>query len=55
MYVFPSKHSGNPPIFRYAALAPLYYRGAGAAIVVYDITSPESFNKVQYRVKVLCL
>uniref|UniRef100_A0A0E0BAZ8 Uncharacterized protein n=1 Tax=Oryza glumipatula TaxID=40148 RepID=A0A0E0BAZ8_9ORYZ len=38
---------------RYAALAPLYYRGAGAAIVVYDITSSESFNKAQYWVKEL--
>ncbi|KAJ4784504.1 Ras-related protein Rab-5A [Rhynchospora pubera] len=38
---------------RYAALAPLYYRGAGTAIVVYDITSPESFNKAQYWVKEL--
>ncbi|KAG2554711.1 ras-related protein RABF1-like [Panicum virgatum] len=38
---------------RYAALAPLYYRGAAAAIVVYDITSPESFNKAQYWVKEL--
>jgi len=38
---------------RYAALAPLYFRGAGAAIVVYDITSPESFNKAQYWVKEL--
>jgi GTPase SAR1 family protein len=38
--------------FRYAALAPLYYRGAAAAIVVYDITSPESFSKAQYWVKV---
>ncbi|KAK1608395.1 hypothetical protein QYE76_032068 [Lolium multiflorum] len=38
---------------RYAALAPLYYRGAGAAIVVYDITSEESLNKAQYWVKEL--
>ncbi|KAF9594727.1 hypothetical protein IFM89_034710 [Coptis chinensis] len=38
---------------RYAALAPLYYRGAGVAVVVYDITSPESFNKAQYWVKEL--
>uniref|UniRef100_A0A804RCW7 Ras-related protein RABF1 n=1 Tax=Zea mays TaxID=4577 RepID=A0A804RCW7_MAIZE len=38
---------------RYAALAPLYYRGAAAAIVVYDITSPESFSKAQYWVKEL--
>jgi small GTP-binding protein len=37
---------------RYAALAPLYYRGAAAAVVVYDITSPESFSKAQYWVKV---
>jgi hypothetical protein len=28
------------------------YRGAGAAIVVYDISSAESFNKVQYWVNV---
>ncbi|CAA7399045.1 unnamed protein product [Spirodela intermedia] len=38
---------------RYAALAPLYYRGAAAAVVVYDITSPESFQKAQYWVKEL--
>ncbi|CAN4126628.1 unnamed protein product [Withania somnifera] len=36
---------------RYAALAPLYYRGAAVAVVVYDITSPESFAKAQYWVK----
>ncbi|CAK9159660.1 unnamed protein product [Ilex paraguariensis] len=36
---------------RYAALAPLYYRGAAVAVVVYDITSPESFTKAQYWVK----
>ncbi|KAJ7975032.1 Ras-related protein [Quillaja saponaria] len=38
---------------RYAALAPLYYRGAAVAVVVYDITSPESFTKAQYWVKEL--
>ncbi|KAK6933410.1 Small GTPase [Dillenia turbinata] len=38
---------------RYAALAPLYYRGAAVAVVVYDIMSPESFNKAQYWVKEL--
>ncbi|CAI0442668.1 unnamed protein product [Linum tenue] len=38
---------------RYAALAPLYYRGAAVAVIVYDITSPESFNKAQYWVKEL--
>ncbi|KAL9317829.1 hypothetical protein ACSQ67_014346 [Phaseolus vulgaris] len=36
---------------RYAALAPLYYRGAAVAVIVYDITSPESFSKAQYWVK----
>ncbi|KAH8497333.1 hypothetical protein H0E87_019853 [Populus deltoides] len=39
---------------RYAALAPLYYRGAAVAVIVYDITSPETFNKAQYWVKVVC-
>jgi len=29
---------------RYKALAPMYYRGAEAAVVVYDITSFESFE-----------
>ncbi|KAK2634063.1 hypothetical protein Ddye_028855 [Dipteronia dyeriana] len=38
---------------RYAALAPLYYRGAAVAVIVYDITSPESFTKAQYWVKEL--
>lgn len=38
---------------RYAALAPLYYRGAAVAVVVYDITNPDSFNKAQYWVKEL--
>ncbi|XP_021726868.1 ras-related protein RABF1-like isoform X1 [Chenopodium quinoa] len=38
---------------RYAALAPLYYRGAAVAVVVYDLTSPESFTKAQYWVKEL--
>uniref|UniRef100_A0A7S0RKD6 Uncharacterized protein n=1 Tax=Chlamydomonas leiostraca TaxID=1034604 RepID=A0A7S0RKD6_9CHLO len=33
---------------RYQSLAPLYYRGAQAAAVVYDITSRESFDKVRY-------
>lgn len=38
---------------RYASLAPLYYRGASAAVVVYDITSTETFQKAQYWVKEL--
>ncbi|XLR45931.1 hypothetical protein HN51_030029 [Arachis hypogaea] len=31
----------------------LYYRGAAVAVIVYDITSPESFSKAQYWVKEL--
>lgn len=30
---------------RYHSLAPMYYRGAQAAIVVYDITNKETFHK----------
>ena len=30
---------------RYHSLAPMYYRGAAAAIVVYDITNMDSFNR----------
>ncbi|KAH9614323.1 hypothetical protein KSS87_016414 [Heliosperma pusillum] len=37
---------------RYAALAPLYYRGAAVAVIVYDITNLETFTKAQYWVKV---
>lgn len=29
---------------RYRSLAPMYYRGAAAAVVVYDITSADSFE-----------
>merc|ERR1719408_820598 len=32
---------------KYRSLAPLYYRGAHAALVVYDITSRESFENAQ--------
>lgn len=38
---------------RYSSLAPLYYRGASAAAVVYDVTSPESFSKAKYWVSEL--
>ena len=38
---------------RYASLAPLYYRGAGAAVMVYDITSTASFEKARFWVKEL--
>lgn len=32
---------------RYRALAPMYYRGASVAIVVYDITNMDSFEKAK--------
>ena len=38
---------------RYASLAPLYYRGASAAAIVYDITNKESFAKAKHWVKEL--
>lgn len=38
---------------RYASLAPLYYRGAAAAVVAYDITSPDTFRKAKFWVKEL--
>ncbi len=38
---------------RYRSLAPMYYRGAAAAIVVYDITNPDSFAGAKSWVKEL--
>ncbi|GAB4852576.1 Complex III subunit 3 [Ancistrocladus abbreviatus] len=38
---------------RYHSLAPMYYRGAAAAVVVYDITSMESFEKAKKWVQEL--
>eukprot|EP00768_Dysnectes_brevis_P000505 gnl/Dysnectes_brevis/1109_a1240_4317.p1 GENE.gnl/Dysnectes_brevis/1109_a1240_4317~~gnl/Dysnectes_brevis/1109_a1240_4317.p1 ORF type:complete len:207 (-),score=16.62 gnl/Dysnectes_brevis/1109_a1240_4317:74-655(-) len=38
---------------RYGALAPMYYRGAPAAVVVYDITSPPSFKRAKEWVEEL--
>jgi small GTP-binding protein len=32
---------------KYRSLAPMYYRGAAAAILVYDVTSMQSFRKVK--------
>ena len=32
---------------KYRSLAPMYYRGAAAAILVYDITKPGSFTALQ--------
>ncbi|GAV82138.1 Ras domain-containing protein [Cephalotus follicularis] len=38
---------------RYHSLAPMYYRGAAAAVVVYDITSMESFVRARKWVQEL--
>jgi Ras-related protein Rab-5C len=38
---------------RFASLAPMYYRNAQCAIVVYDITKPASFIKARHWVKEL--
>lgn len=32
---------------KYHSLAPMYYRGAAAAIIVYDITRPNTFNTLK--------
>lgn len=38
---------------RYHSLAPMYYRGAQAALIVYDLTSRDSFVKAQNWVREL--
>ncbi|CAN1846210.1 Ras-related protein RABF2b, partial [Linum perenne] len=38
---------------RYHSLAPMYYRGAAAAIIVYDITNPASFDRAKKWVQEL--
>jgi small GTP-binding protein len=38
---------------RYHSLAPMYYRGAQAALIVYDLTARESFTKAQNWVREL--
>eukprot|EP00033_Pygsuia_biforma_P000452 GCRY01000537.1.p1 GENE.GCRY01000537.1~~GCRY01000537.1.p1 ORF type:complete len:204 (+),score=32.83 GCRY01000537.1:164-775(+) len=38
---------------RYHSLAPMYYRNAQAAIVVFDITNPDTFTKAKQWVKEL--
>ncbi|RYR65302.1 hypothetical protein Ahy_A03g011240 isoform B [Arachis hypogaea] len=38
---------------RYHSLAPMYYRGAAAAIIVYDITTPDSFTRAKKWVQEL--
>ncbi|KAH1131973.1 hypothetical protein J1N35_003351 [Gossypium stocksii] len=36
---------------RYHSLAPMYYRGAAAAVVVYDVTSSETFERAKKWVR----
>ncbi len=38
---------------RYAALGPIYYRDANGALLVYDITDRQSFDRVKQWVKVM--
>ncbi|ODV62732.1 Rab family GTPase [Ascoidea rubescens DSM 1968] len=38
---------------RFASLAPMYYRNAQSALIVYDITKPQSFIKARHWVKEL--
>ena len=33
---------------RYRSIMPLYYRDAAAAILVYDVTDPDSFKDLNY-------
>ena len=42
-----------PPCRRQTDVSPRYYRGAAAAIVVYDITSSESFSRAKNWVREL--
>ncbi|CAM9810131.1 unnamed protein product, partial [Chrysoparadoxa australica] len=41
------------PLLAFRSLAPMYYRGAAAAIVVYDVTNKDSFNGSKSWVKEL--
>lgn len=50
---FPKPQRDTAGQERYRSLAPMYYRGAAAAIVVYDITNPDSFAGAKGWVKEL--
>jgi GTPase SAR1 family protein len=36
-------------------MAPIYYRNSDGAIIVYDVTIPETLEKVEYKIKFNCL
>lgn len=38
---------------RFSALAPMYYRNAHAAIVVYDVTQPSTFERAKFWIREL--
>ncbi|KAJ6237154.1 ras-related protein rab-5c [Anaeramoeba flamelloides] len=38
---------------RYESLAPMYYRGASGAFIVYDISRPPTFQKAKFWIKEL--
>lgn len=38
---------------RFHSLAPIYYRGAEGALIVYDITDPSTFQRAEKWVKVV--
>lgn len=39
--------------YRFRSMAPMYYRGASAAMLVYDVSVPETFGDIQSWVKEL--
>ena len=46
-------HEKNDCCFRFHSLAPIYYRGAPAGLVIYDVTYSESFRRAKLWVKEL--
>lgn len=38
---------------KFRSMLPMYYKDAKAAILVYDITSPDSFTSIDYWVEAL--